>query len=228
MRYKVLLYAGGRMGELARDVLEQHPNVELMIADTTAGHDRRPCDILFSASYPTKIPAGARHSVSRFSVNIHTGLLPEGRGSHPLNWAIIWGKTKTGITIHEITDTYDAGDIVAQTEIPIFERDTIRELRARVETLFPSMIAAFFDDPETFWAGRKPQNQAHASYAQKRTPADGEVNWEASDAEIYNFIRAHDPDEYPAFTYKDGQKMRVRLTRERRLVCVEPYGKAPA
>ena len=128
------------------------------------------------------------------AVNIHTGLLPEGRGSHPLNWALIWGKEKTGITIHRIVDTFDAGDICCQHEVPIFETDTIRSLRERVETFFPNVIASFFDEPERFLAQAWQQNQANASYAQKRLPEDGLLNENASHREQYNFIRAHDPE----------------------------------
>lgn len=205
--YKVLLLEGGRMGQLARNVLEQHPNVELVQA--VDGSFPVPVDFIFSASYPSKIPQSVCANATIGAINIHTGLLPEGRGSHPLNWALIWGKEKTGITIHKITDTYDAGDICIQQEVPIFETDTIVELRQRVEDLFPNVVASFFDEPERFVAQAWQQNQAHASYAQKRLPEDGLLNEQATYREQYDFIRAHDPKEYPAFYFRDGQRINI-------------------
>ena len=222
MKYRVLLLGGGRMGELARNVLEQHENVELVNSETQYTADVYP-DIIFSASFPTKIPADFCKNAALGAVNIHTSLLPEGRGSHPLNWALLWGKEKTGITIHKITDTYDAGDICCQQEVPIFETDTIVELRARVEQMFPNVVASFFDDPERFISQAWQQNQAHASYAQKRMPEDGEVNWDASEREIFDFVRAHHPTDYPAFTYVDGERMEVHIaTGERKIKLCRP------
>lgn len=203
--YKVKLYQGGEMGIAAKNVLEQLDNVELVPFEKVGVYD-----ILFSASYAGKIGAEQRASAALGAVNIHTGLLPEGRGSHPLNWALIWGKQKTGITIHKITDTYDAGDICMQHEVPIFETDTIIELRQRVNDFFPQAISTFFQDPERFMREAVQQNQAHASYAQKRTPEDGHLNANATPREMYNFIRAHDPNDYPAFMYRpDGTKVEL-------------------
>ena len=213
MKYKVLLFRGGRMGELAQNVLEQHDNVELTTITGKVDVVMGEFDIVFSASYPNKILPEWCAKGKLGAMNIHTGLLPEGRGSHPLNWALIWGKEKTGITIHKITQTYDAGTIYAQHEIPIFDTDNIVSLRQRVEDAFPMVIARFFDDPLNYVAQGYEQNQAHASYAQKRLPEDGLVNMRATEIEIYNFIRAHDPENYPAFTYMNGEKVNIKGAR---------------
>jgi methionyl-tRNA formyltransferase len=198
------------MGQLARNVLETHENVELTVVEGKVAEIRGNFDILFSASYPSKIPQEWCNRAALGAVNIHTSLLPEGRGSHPLNWALIWGRDKTGITVHEITDTYDAGEICLQQEVPIFDTDTIVTLKDRVEWMFPNVIAKFFDAPDYYMTTSVRQNQAHATYAQKRLPEDGEVNEEATPREIYNFVRAHDPLLYPAFVIVDGIKHYVQ------------------
>lgn len=195
------------MGELAQNVLEAIDGVELYIGGQ---HNIGQFDFLFSASYPGKIPQEACKLAALGAVNIHTGLLPEGRGSHPLNWALIWGKQRTGITIHKITDTYDAGDIVAQDEIPIFDTDTIRTLRERVEIRFPNVIAAFMQDPKAMIEFAVPQNQALASYAQKRLPEDSELNPRVPARDMWNLYRSCDPDLYPAFITDDkGNRHKV-------------------
>ena len=185
------------MGEIALNVLQMLPNVEIVEDDM---------DIIFSASCPVRIDQSWVKRAALGAVNIHTGLLPEGRGSHPLNWALIWGKDKTGITIHKIVDTYDAGDIVLQEEIPIFDTDNIVSLRQRVEDAFPKLVSIFFNDPEGFMREAKKQNQALASYAQKRRVEDSELNMNAPVKDIYNLYRSCHPVEYPAYVMVDGVK----------------------
>lgn len=197
------------MGELAKAVLEMLPNVELFEDLSVVKDPSFKYDILFSASYPGRIDSGLCKSTALGAVNIHTSLLPEGRGSHPLNWALIWGKDKTGITIHKITDTYDAGDICLQEEVPIFETDNIVSLRERVEALFPKVVAEFFNDPIGYLRDARKQNQALASYAQKRRPEDSELNMHAPARDVYNLYRACHPEEYPAFFMVGGIKYLV-------------------
>lgn len=201
---KVKLCTGGVMGQIARDVIRTIEGVEIV------GEYDNDFDILFSASYPSRIPQEECQKARLGAVNIHTSLLPEGRGSHPLNWALIWGRDKTGITIHKIVDTYDAGDIVVQEEVPIFETDNIVRLRERVETLFPKVIVAFFDDPIVLMARAKKQNQAKATYAQKRRPEDSELNLDADVMDIWNLYRSCDPKEYPAYIISFGKKEVVK------------------
>jgi methionyl-tRNA formyltransferase len=195
---KVKPYCAGTMGMLAHGVLEQ------LVADGVIEFDTYRPDITFSASWPEKIDKVLREEPRLAAVNIHTGLLPEGRGSNPLNWALIWGKDKTGITIHHMTETYDAGDIIMQEEVPIFDTDTIVQLRERVETIYPKLIALFFSDPLHFLRQSKSQDQALASYAQKRRPEDSKLNLSAPPRHIYNLWRSCDPVKYPAFVVEDG------------------------
>lgn len=181
------------MGEIARatfDLLDHVERVDEYSQDF---------DILFSASFPARIPQEDCRLAKMGAVNIHTGLLPKQRGYHPLNWAIVWGNEVTGITIHKVADGFDAGDVVMQTEVPIFETDTVRTLRERVEWAFPTIIAAFFVDPAKVLAQATQQNQAQATYAPRRYPSDSELNLSASPREIWNLYRSCDPDEYPAF-----------------------------
>jgi methionyl-tRNA formyltransferase len=186
------------MGELARQAMADI--VEFVDEDY---------DVLFSASWTGRISQEECAKAKLCAVNIHTGLLPEGRGWHPLNWALIWGKDKTGITIHKIEDGMDAGDILHQVEIPISTNTNIRSLRRDVEQEFGSVIRQFFWNINQCLANARQQNPAHVTYAPRRFPSDGRLNTEATPLEQYNFIRAHDFDTYPAFFYQDGVKRRI-------------------
>lgn len=207
-KYKVLFFGTGKMGELVRNVLKSLDNVDFHEAveggPTKVGGEGY--DLIFSASFPARIPAEICKLTALGAVNLHTGLLPEGRGWHPLNWAIIWGKDKTGITIHKIVDGFDAGDVCCQLEVPIFETDNIVRLRERVDSLVPMVIQNFFNRPDLLIRDAWPQNQAHVSYAPKRRPEESELNMHATPQEIYNLFRSCDPTEYPAFIMVNGVK----------------------
>lgn len=200
-KYKVLFFGAGPMGDLVRGVLESLENVDLTVSrpmeKTQIGGEGY--DLIFLASFPARFPAEVAKLTALGAVNLHTGLLPEGRGWHPLNWALIWGKEKTGITIHKVVDSFDAGDVCLQTAVPIFESDNIVRLRERVDAHVPGLIQQFFRNPERYIDKAKPQNQAHVTYAPKRRSEDSELNLDASPSEIYNLFRSCDPDTYPAF-----------------------------
>ena len=68
----------------------------------------------------------------RGALNMHGSLLPKYRGRVPVNWAIIHGETETGATLHYMTDKPDAGDIVAQTAVPILPDDTAGDVFDKV------------------------------------------------------------------------------------------------
>jgi len=197
--YKVKFYGGGIMGELARQVILNNPYT--VIVDKNSDD----FDILFSASYPTRISQEECKKAKLGAVNIHTSLLPEGRGSHPLNWALIWGKRHTGITIHKIVDTYDAGDICLQRKVRVLNTDNIVDLRNRINNIFPYVVKEFFLKPEKYILCARQQNQAIVSYAQKRRQEDSELNLNLAFSQVYNLWRACDPKEYPAFIRKNGE-----------------------
>lgn len=196
------------MGRLALDVLRGIEGIEVWPQRFVGDKPDAPY-LLFSASYPKRIPEDLLAGAALGAVNLHTGLLPEGRGWHPLNWALIWGRDKTGITIHKIVDSFDAGDICVQHEVPIFDTDTIVELRARVDATVPQVIAAFFEQPEHWISYATKQNQAHMTYAPKRRPEDSEINFEAPWRDVWNLYRSCDPVAYPAFVTLKGEKYRV-------------------
>lgn len=214
-KLRVLLFSGGKMGKLARETLESIDSIELTcMEDLDSILVRGKFDLIFSASYPSRISQDIVNMARLGGVNIHTSLLPEGRGSHPLNWALIWGREQTGITIHKIVDTYDAGDICLQMPTTIWESDNIVSLRARIEEMFPALIKNFFGRPEQYIWNARQQNQAHATYAQKRLPEDCQLNLKANPDEIYNLFRSCHPEEYPAFIIKDGQKKIITKFRQ--------------
>ncbi len=140
----------------------------------------------------------------------HDSLLPKYRGFAPTAWAIINGETETGVTLFKIDHHgIDAGDIFAQKRIPIGAEETAtdvypRIIKASIE-LYGDFLKAWKENKIKF----HPQNAKEATFAAKRTPADGEINWNKSAQELYNFIRALQPPYPYAWTILNGKKISV-------------------
>ena len=140
-------------------------------------------------------------------LGIHYSLLPERRGGAPLNWAIIDGLTKSGITLFSLDEGIDSGDIVAQKEFEITETDTPKELLDKICILAPQIIQENIDAVEKGTVRRIKQDGAKAAYTPRRKPEDGLIDWNKPMKKIYNFIRALAPPYPCAFTYLGDKKL---------------------
>src|SRR5215813_6398797 len=89
-------------------------------------------DFVFSFYYRAMLKAPLLRIPARGALNMHGSLLPRYRGRAPVNWAVLFGERETGATLHYMTDKPDAGDIVAQTSVPILPDDTAREVLDKV------------------------------------------------------------------------------------------------
>ena len=92
-------------------------------------------DIIVTCAYGQIIPIDFLNFPRYGSVNVHASLLPKLRGGAPIHRAIIDGYDKTGITIMRMSEKMDAGDIISQREIPIFDNDTAGTLHDKLSIL---------------------------------------------------------------------------------------------
>jgi methionyl-tRNA formyltransferase len=123
-------------------------------------------------------------------INVHGGLLPQYRGSNPLQWAILNGETTTGVTIHEMTDGIDEGPILARREVALRFEDTWRNAQTRIAGATDRLLAEIAPD---IVAGRwqsRPQDESLARSCPRRTPEDGVFRLDEPVRHIYNLIRA--------------------------------------
>lgn len=125
------------------------------------------------------------------TINIHPSYLPNYRGQHVINWAIVNGETETGVTIHFIDEGIDTGDIIAQKKILILFEDSASTLHDRIYLEACNLLKLVLDriSSENTLQARK-QDDSKASYFKPRSPQDGVVDWNKDGVEIYNLIRA--------------------------------------
>ncbi|MCK4394326.1 hypothetical protein KAX17_15605 [Candidatus Bipolaricaulota bacterium] len=130
-------------------------------------------------------------AIPRFgSVNIHGALLPQYRGSNPIQWALLNNETETGVTMHYMTAKFDAGDIIAQRRVPIYFEDSWLDVQARIGTATESMLVEEIPRLLAQTNARQPQDESKADYYKRRYPRDGLINWQRSVLYIYNLVRA--------------------------------------
>ena len=134
------------------------------------------------------------------SWNLHGSLLPKYRGRAPINWAVLHGEPRIGMTLHRMVKAADAGAIVDQEGVDLAPRDTAEQAFRKVLPCARRVLARQIDALLAGTAKETPQDEASAAYFGGRKPEDGRINWSQTSTQIFNLIRAV-TDPYPgAFT----------------------------
>jgi len=134
-------------------------------------------------------------------INLHASLLPKYRGAAPINWAIVHGETKTGVTTMRIDAGMDTGEMLLQKQIAIGAAETAPELAARMAELGAPLMAETLRGLAAGSITPRAQNHAEASVAPMLKKEFGRLDWSLTAAEIFNRIRgfAPWPGAYTAF-----------------------------
>ncbi len=154
---------------------------------------------------PQQFTAVPRHGTIQF----HPSLLPRYRGPSSINWPIIRGDTRTGLTIFRPTDGLDEGPIVLQKETPIGPDDTLGSVY--FERLFPAGVAALQEAADLVVSGRATstaQDESQASYEGWCKEAEARINWHNHVDMVYNLIRGCNPAP-AAWTLFNGKKVQL-------------------
>lgn len=170
-------------------------------------------DIMFAVSWRYMIPASVYLQPRLGTFVFHDSLLPEYRGFSPTVWAIINGEDYTGVTLFEIAEEVDSGDIVDQERVPIGPDDTIAAVMERVTQTYLDLLERNLDSLLEGTVPRHPQDHSRATYTCKRLPEDNRIDWTQSAESIYNLIRAVSAPYPGAYTYLSCRKVRVWTAR---------------
>ena len=150
-------------------------------------------EVIVVAAYGQILPK-AILSLPRFGcLNIHASLLPRHRGASPIQASILEGDSETGITIMQMDEGLDTGDILFKVATPIGPGETAGDLHDRLAQLAPNALLECLDLLETGAVAREKQSDALATYAPKLTHKDGEIAWNESAEQIERRVRAMAP-----------------------------------
>jgi methionyl-tRNA formyltransferase len=125
--------------------------------------------------------------------NLHASLLPQYRGAAPINWAIINGETRTGLTTFLIDAQIDTGNMLLQQEYPISPEDTAGTLHDKLMHAGPSLIMKTLDGLAMGQINPKPQKVLHLKIAPKIHKETCEINWQNAAVNIHNLVRGLHP-----------------------------------
>ncbi|MDA8163322.1 MAG: formyltransferase [Desulfobacteraceae bacterium] len=164
-------------------------------------------DVILSCYFRHMIKEDILNIPKIAALNLHGSLLPKYRGRCPVNWQIIHGETKGGVTLHHMVKKADAGDIVAQREVEISDTDTALSLFKKMEDAAYGLLKESIPKVLEGTAPRIPQDHSLATYFGGRRPDDGIINWDLSAVQIYNLIRAVTWPYPGAFSYLGGKKL---------------------
>jgi UDP-4-amino-4-deoxy-L-arabinose formyltransferase/UDP-glucuronic acid dehydrogenase (UDP-4-keto-hexauronic acid decarboxylating) len=165
-------------------------------------------EVIFSFYYRSLLSQDILKIPSTGSFNLHGSFLPAYRGRCPVNWVLVNGEQRTGVTLHHMVEWPDAGDIVGQKEVLIEFEDTAYTLYQKLCVKARELLEELLPLIKKGIAPRLPQNLEQGSYYGGRRPEDGKIDWSWPVLQIYNLVRAV-TDPYPgAFTYlHEGEKL---------------------
>lgn len=158
-------------------------------------------DVIFSFYYRHLLGKEILRIPPSGAYNLHGSFLPAYRGRAPVNWVLVNGEQRTGVTLHRMVEKADAGDIVGQKEVFIEFEDTALTLYHKLCAKAKELLEEVLPLIKKGIAPCVKQDLRLVSYFGGRKPEDGKIDWRWPVIRIYNLIRAV-TDPYPgAFTF---------------------------
>ncbi|KNF08739.1 methionyl-tRNA formyltransferase Fmt [Gottschalkia purinilytica] len=141
-------------------------------------------------------------------INVHASLLPRYRGAAPINWVIINGENRTGVTIMEMSKGLDTGDMLLKEEIEIGQDETAGNLHDRLMSIGANLLTKTLNELEKGNIVKVPQNDEESTYAPIMTKSLGKINWDKCGSEIKNLVRGTQPWPGSFFEY-EGKNVKI-------------------
>lgn len=165
-------------------------------------------DVSVVAAYGERLPKEVLNLPRYGSLNVHGSLLPELRGAAPVNWAILRGLTRTGVTIMRMEERIDTGPILYQVPLEIGPDTTAGDLAEQLASLGASALIEALSLLEAGELKELPQDEALASSAPKLTIQDAHLDWTEPAEELGRRMRGCDPAP-GAWAHLSGERIKL-------------------
>jgi methionyl-tRNA formyltransferase len=146
-------------------------------------------EIMIVVGYGQIIPQSVIDIAPRGIVNVHASLLPKYRGAAPVQWAIVNGETRTGVTTMQINAGLDTGDILLERETAIGPEETALELGERLAVMGAELLIETLDGLARGAITPRKQDDNLASHAPILKKEDGAISWNGPERAIHNRVR---------------------------------------
>lgn len=208
----------GSVAELARSegiafITPEDPNQPAIVDQIAALGP----DFIFSFYYRQMLSEKLLAIPAHGALNMHGSLLPKYRGRAPVNWAVLHGETRTGASLHYMVAKPDAGNLVAQAEVPILINDTAGEVFEKVTVAAELTLWKVLPNLLALNAPGVPLDLENGSYFGGRKPEDGRIDWRLGAAAVHNLVRAVAPPYPGAWFELAGLRFELHETRQRQL-----------
>lgn len=165
-------------------------------------------DLIVVAAFGQILPPEILHLPPLGCINVHPSLLPKYRGPAPINWTLIRGEEVTGVTIMEMDEGIDTGNIILQESTIISPDENYDELHDRLAIMGADLLVKAIGLLVEGKATKSPQDHSAATYAPMIKKNDTIINWNQKSTDIINFIRGL--SSIPgAFTYFNGKILKI-------------------
>lgn len=165
-------------------------------------------DIHAVTAYAQKLPSRLLEMAPKGCINVHPSLLPKYRGAIPIPAAILNGDDVSGVTIMNMAEKMDAGDILLQRRIPLAGDETTQSLEKKAAEVGAELLIEAIDAIEAGTIEPVRQDDSKSTYVKQLKKEDGLIDFAESAVQIEREIRAYTP--WPgSFTYLNGQVFKI-------------------
>ena len=166
-------------------------------------------ELIVVAAYGKILPVDVLNIPPRGCINVHGSLLPKYRGAAPIQWAVLNGDKVTGVTIQQMGEGVDTGDMLSKAETEIGPDETSGELFDRLMILGAELLIDTIEKLDTIIP--EPQDEAQATHASMISKEMGAIDWTKSAQAVHDQVRGLNP--WPAaFCTIDGKRMKIFRT----------------
>ena len=180
-------------------------------------------DVLVVVAYGLILPQAVLDIPSICCLNVHGSLLPRWRGAAPIQRAIEVGDTRTGITIMQMDAGLDTGKMLAKASCDISDTTTAASLHDNLAALGAPLLLEVLADLQKYLAQAEVQNDEEATYADKISKVEAQVDWTLDATVVARRIRAFNP--FPVcFSELNGERIKLWQARATQLTSDSPPG----
>lgn len=165
-------------------------------------------DLMVVVAYGLLLPKAILDTPRLGCINVHASLLPRWRGAAPIQRAIAAGDTETGITIMQMDEGLDTGDMLVTAHLPIKPEETGGSLHDKLAAIGPDALHTTLNELAIGCAIAEKQDDTLSTYAPKLSKQEAAIDWQQSADLIDRKVRAFNP--FPvAFTILNNERIRV-------------------
>lgn len=170
--------------------------------------EKTEADVCVVVAFGQIIPASILHMKKYGCINVHASLLPKYRGAAPIQWAVIDGEKESGVTIMQMDEGLDTGDMLAKAIVPLDEKETGGSLFDKLSEAGGRLCVETLAKLEKGEITPEKQGESPTAYASMLDKKMGNIDWNKSAVVIERLVRGLNP--WPsAYTHLDGKTLKI-------------------